>query len=274
MTDFEVMQRPIDRVLYCPKCGLQHIDAADDPHYEGHRVWTNPPHRSHLCGGCGYIWRPADVPTNGVAAIKTRGKSDSPGVDLTPEQQRITLLAVRAHAAAQLQVPAAPGMAAQALAAEIVEALRADEKDGGYDLTAGRFGPAFSALVRRWAALEYVGEALSVQPAESDCALLDEMVRAWAKHETETEQVRMRRIAARSALEARLSSQPAPSEPVQPLSDVDIDRALSTPIPGGSAARDWFLPHESERGLANVRDVVRRMVERLITERMSAGGTK
>ena len=158
MTDFNAMRRPIDSVLYCPKCGLQHIDAPDtnyDPHYEGHMVWTNPPHRSHLCGGCGYIWRPADVPTNGVAAIKTRGKSDSPRVDLTPEQQRVTLLAVRAHAAAQLQAPAAPGMAAQALAAEIVEALRADEKDGGYDLTAGMFGPAFSALVRRWAALEY-----------------------------------------------------------------------------------------------------------------------
>jgi hypothetical protein len=50
---------------------------------------------------------------------------------------------------------AAPGMAVQALAHEIVQALLADEKDGGYDLTAGMFGPAFSALVRRWAALEY-----------------------------------------------------------------------------------------------------------------------
>lgn len=173
MSDFEVMRRPIDSVLYCPKCGLQHIDRDESNnrmHSPGCNVscgtlggcscgfdslWRNPPHRSHLCGGCGYIWRPADVPTNGVAAIKTRGKSDSPRVDLTPEQQRITLLAVRAHAAAQLQVPAAPGMAAQALAAEIVEALLADEKDGGYDLTAGMFGPAFSALVRRWAALEY-----------------------------------------------------------------------------------------------------------------------
>src|SRR5690606_32607345 len=38
--------------------------------------WTNPPHRSHLCAGCGFTWRPADVPTNGVAAIKTRGRDD------------------------------------------------------------------------------------------------------------------------------------------------------------------------------------------------------
>lgn len=38
-----------------------------------------------------------------------------------------------------------------------------------------------------------------------------------------------------------------------------IDKALSAPIPGGSNARDWFLPHDTERGLENVRDVVRRM---------------
>lgn len=79
---------PIDMVLHCPKCGLQHIDAPDfedDPSmlavgisrkaYDG---WTNPPHRSHLCAGCGHVWRPADVPTNGVAAVKTKGKHDSP----------------------------------------------------------------------------------------------------------------------------------------------------------------------------------------------------
>ncbi|WP_338496314.1 hypothetical protein [Delftia tsuruhatensis] len=48
-----------------------------------------------------------------------------------------------------------PGMAVTALAGEIVEALLADEKDGGYDLTAGLFGPRFSALVRRWASAEW-----------------------------------------------------------------------------------------------------------------------
>ena len=64
---------PIDMVLYCPACGMQHIDAP-----EGDAEWTNPPHRSHLCGGCGHVWRPADVPTNGVAAVKTAGKTDSP----------------------------------------------------------------------------------------------------------------------------------------------------------------------------------------------------
>lgn len=93
---------PIDMLLFCPACGMQHIDAAE-PWMEcgadgtsGCRVgphgpdgalqcefcgaaprWTNPPHRSHLCHGCGHIWRPADVPTNGVAAIKTKGSADS-----------------------------------------------------------------------------------------------------------------------------------------------------------------------------------------------------
>lgn len=87
---------PIDMVLHCPECGMQHIDS-DARNGKMHAVgcniscgigwtcsctfgllWTNPPHRSHLCHGCGHIWRPADVPTNGVQAIKTKGRSDHP----------------------------------------------------------------------------------------------------------------------------------------------------------------------------------------------------
>lgn len=72
---------PIDMLLFCPKCGVQHVDAPEKAS-EGHPVlyanaWTNSPHRSHLCHACGTIWRPADVPTNGVAAIQTRGKADT-----------------------------------------------------------------------------------------------------------------------------------------------------------------------------------------------------
>lgn len=52
-------------------------------------------------------------------------------------------------------IPPAPGMAVQALAVEIVEALEADDLAGDYAPIAGRFGPKFSNLVRRWAALEY-----------------------------------------------------------------------------------------------------------------------
>lgn len=85
-----VEPRPIDMVLHCPNCGAQHIDKPEGQFYPGmtadesaaqndaYDLWTNPPHRSHLCHSCGHIWRPADVPTNGVAAVKTRGKADDP----------------------------------------------------------------------------------------------------------------------------------------------------------------------------------------------------
>lgn len=72
--------KPIDMILYCPVCGLQHVDEPERSLGPGNseRIdWTNPPHRSHLCHGCGFVWRPADVPTNGVKAITTRGKADS-----------------------------------------------------------------------------------------------------------------------------------------------------------------------------------------------------
>jgi rubredoxin len=77
---------PIDMVLHCPACGMQHIDEPEPgqlvsggPNAGRVRAgWDNPPHRSHLCHDCGHIWRPADVPTNGVAAVKTKGKNDSP----------------------------------------------------------------------------------------------------------------------------------------------------------------------------------------------------
>jgi hypothetical protein len=79
--------QPVDMVLHCPKCGLQHIDRPDevDPYPTPEKDaahWANPSHKSHLCrtddGGCGHIWRPADVPTNGVQAVTTIGKADSP----------------------------------------------------------------------------------------------------------------------------------------------------------------------------------------------------
>lgn len=80
---------PIPMILHCPACHLQHIDAPEeslgrrflDP---GAKEWDNPPHRSHLCHGCGSIWRPADVPTEGVAAIQTKGSAD--GLVLQPTQ--------------------------------------------------------------------------------------------------------------------------------------------------------------------------------------------
>jgi hypothetical protein len=86
--DGDTGANPVDMLLYCPKCGIQHVDWPD----ERTPGWSNPPHRSHLCHGCGCIWRPADVPTNGVAAIATQGKADTWGesnsaaVALTPTE--------------------------------------------------------------------------------------------------------------------------------------------------------------------------------------------
>lgn len=70
-------------VLHCPGCHLQHIDWPEPAVEHDHGAvefpaWDNPPHRSHLCHGCAHVWRPADVPTNGVQAVKTRGRGDSP----------------------------------------------------------------------------------------------------------------------------------------------------------------------------------------------------
>lgn len=70
----------------------------------------------------------------------------------------ITALRERLAQPEQEPVKKVPGMAVQALAGEIVEALLADEKDDGYDLTAGMFGRKFSTLVRRWAQAEWASQ--------------------------------------------------------------------------------------------------------------------
>ena len=84
----------VDMLLYCPNCGMQHIDRSDAPsdrewaaQSAGDReiqYWTNPPHRTHLCrpedGCCGHRWRPSDVHTNGVLRITSKGVNDSPFV--------------------------------------------------------------------------------------------------------------------------------------------------------------------------------------------------
>lgn len=62
---------PIDILLFCPMCFTQHVD---QPNPEIN--WDNPPHRTHQCRSCNYLWRPSDVPTNGVSKINTAGKND------------------------------------------------------------------------------------------------------------------------------------------------------------------------------------------------------
>lgn len=69
-----------------------------------------------------------------------------------------------------------PGMAVHALAGEIVEALLADDKDGGYDLTAGMFGPNFTALVKRWAAAEFYSPQVDRQAQVKQAVLSTNLV--------------------------------------------------------------------------------------------------
>ncbi|KWN06408.1 hypothetical protein WT83_27380 [Burkholderia territorii] len=70
-------------LLFCPKCGEQHVDAPEEREYDAglstlmEVSWTNPPHRSHLCHACQCVWRPADVATVGVATIETHGTADT-----------------------------------------------------------------------------------------------------------------------------------------------------------------------------------------------------
>lgn len=65
------LEMPIPMLLFCPNCGEQHVDAP-----QPEKDWTNPPHRSHECQFCGWVWRPSDALTNGVLTIETAGKAD------------------------------------------------------------------------------------------------------------------------------------------------------------------------------------------------------
>ena len=68
-----ILPAPIPMLLYCPQCSLQHIDIPAPS-----QCVTNPPHRSHECQHCRYVWRPCDVPTTGVATLHTQGQRDQP----------------------------------------------------------------------------------------------------------------------------------------------------------------------------------------------------
>lgn len=77
---------PVPMLLFCPKCRVQHVDAVEGD------AWTNPPHRSHLCHACGHIWRPADLPTVGIAELATKGTNDgsaNPLFAVTDESMRL-----------------------------------------------------------------------------------------------------------------------------------------------------------------------------------------
>lgn len=51
---------PTPKVLWCPNCHVQHIDAGE---------WTTRPHKTHLCQHCMHLWRPFEYPTVGVLEV-------------------------------------------------------------------------------------------------------------------------------------------------------------------------------------------------------------
>ncbi len=48
---------PIPMILICPGCLARHIDEGD---------FKTKSHHTHACQSCGFVWRPAIVPTIGV----------------------------------------------------------------------------------------------------------------------------------------------------------------------------------------------------------------
>lgn len=94
---------PEDAILFCPKCKTQHIDKAEPDkcqecggdefsHFDidengkqrdgtscGHTTtcdctrfvaWLNPPHKKHRCHNCNHVWKPLNIPTNGVKELE------------------------------------------------------------------------------------------------------------------------------------------------------------------------------------------------------------
>lgn len=62
IAQIEQLEKPIPLILFCPMCHARHVDAG--------RLMRKP-HRDHACQaeGCGHVWRPAIVPTVGVAHL-------------------------------------------------------------------------------------------------------------------------------------------------------------------------------------------------------------
>jgi predicted house-cleaning noncanonical NTP pyrophosphatase (MazG superfamily) len=62
------LDAPEPLILHCPKCGTKHVDKG---------IWgTTRIHRTHLCSGCGELWKPfahATVGVEDVAVYKLAG---------------------------------------------------------------------------------------------------------------------------------------------------------------------------------------------------------
>lgn len=64
--------------LDCPKCGLEHVDTLDPATGID---WSTRPHRTHLCLGCGHLFKPSEHYTVGVARQPEAPKVYGQGYD-------------------------------------------------------------------------------------------------------------------------------------------------------------------------------------------------
>jgi hypothetical protein len=77
----EVRKIPIPMRLPCEKCGVLHID-------EGR--FATEAHETHVCQGCGLAWKPARVPTVGVAFLPGyKNEAPTPKTDASAEANKI-----------------------------------------------------------------------------------------------------------------------------------------------------------------------------------------
>jgi predicted RNA-binding Zn-ribbon protein involved in translation (DUF1610 family) len=52
---------PIKLILHCPDCNNRHIDKGE---------FYTKIHHTHACQHCGFVWRPAVEPTQGVQFLR------------------------------------------------------------------------------------------------------------------------------------------------------------------------------------------------------------
>lgn len=57
LTLIEQLERPVEMLLFCPRCLRQHVDP------------PMKPHATHLCHFCELLWRPSNYNTVGVRSL-------------------------------------------------------------------------------------------------------------------------------------------------------------------------------------------------------------
>lgn len=72
---------PVPMFLTCPKCNARHIDEGE---------FATKVHHTHSCQSCGLTWRPAVVPTVGVAFLPGFKNAESPDPERQARERLVT----------------------------------------------------------------------------------------------------------------------------------------------------------------------------------------